>query len=156
MPPQAPAHTGLEIDHATHTIRFVRSFDAPAALVFEAWTAPEHIRCWWDAAGEPLTVCEIDLRPGGAFRFVTHGYPDMPFAGVYLEIAPPNRLVFEALNSTGRVQFASTGDKTRMTVEIICKSAGQLEQFLKMGVDVGTSQTLDNLVIYIERQGVAA
>ncbi|HEX4028231.1 MAG TPA: SRPBCC domain-containing protein [Rhizomicrobium sp.] len=156
MPPHAPAHTSLEIDHATHTIRFARSFDAPAALVFEAWTAPEHIRCWWDAAGEPLTVCEIDLRPGGAFRFVTHGHPDMPFAGVYLEIAPPNRLVFEALNSTGRVQFASTGGKTRMTVEIICKSAGQLEQFLKMGVDVGTSQTLDNLVAYIERQGVVA
>jgi len=55
MPPQAPARTGLEIDHATYTIRFVRSFDAPATLVFEAWTRPEHIRCWWDAAGEPLT-----------------------------------------------------------------------------------------------------
>jgi uncharacterized protein YndB with AHSA1/START domain len=156
MPPHNQAPTGLEIDHVTHTIRFVRSFDAPATLVFEAWTRPEHIRCWWDAAGEPLTVCEIDLRPGGAFRFVTRGHPDMPFAGVYLEIAPPQRLVFEALNSTGRVQFTSAGDKTRMTVEITYKSAEQLEQFLKMGVDAGTSQTLDNLVSYIERQGVAA
>jgi uncharacterized protein YndB with AHSA1/START domain len=156
MPPQAPARTGLEIDHATYTIRFVRSFDAPATLVFEAWTRPEHIRCWWDAAGEPLTVCEIDLRPGGAFRFVTRGHPDMPFAGVYLEIAQPDRLAFEALNSTGRVQFTSAGDKTRMTVEIACKSAEQLEQFLKMGVDAGTSQTLDNLVAYIERQNVVA
>jgi len=156
MPPQAPARTGLEIDHATYTIRFVRSFDAPATLVFEAWTRPEHIRCWWDAAGEPLTVCEIDLRPGGAFRFVTRGHPDMPFAGVYLEIAQPDRLAFEALNSTGRVQFTSAGDKTRMTVELACKSAEQLEQFLKMGVDAGTSQTLDNLVAYIERQNAVA
>ena len=156
MPPHAQARTGLEIDYATHTIRFVRSFDAPAAVVFEAWTRPEHIRCWWDASGEPLTVCEIDLRPGGAFRFVTRGHPDMPFAGVYLEIAPPDRLVFEALNSTGRVQFTSAGDKTRMTVEITCKSAEQLEQFLKMGVDAGTSQTLDNLLAYIQRQGVVA
>jgi uncharacterized protein YndB with AHSA1/START domain len=156
MPPQAPARTGLEIDHATHTIRFVRSFDAPATLVFEAWTRPEHIRCWWDAAGEPLTVCEIDLRPDGAFRFVTRGHPDMPFAGVYLEIVSPDRLVFEALNSTGRVQFASAGDKTRMTVEITCRNAEQLEQFLKMGVDAGTSQTLDNLVAYIERLNAVA
>jgi uncharacterized protein YndB with AHSA1/START domain len=156
MPPHAQAPTGLEIDHVTHTIRFVRSFDAPAAVVFEAWTRPEHVRCWWDAAGEPLTVCEIELRPGGAFRFVTRGHPDMPFAGAYLEIAAPHRLVFEALNATGRVQFTGTGDKTRMTVEITCKSAGQLEQFLKMGVDGGTSQTLDNLLAYIQRQGVAA
>jgi uncharacterized protein YndB with AHSA1/START domain len=156
MPPHPQAQTGLEIDHATHTIRFVRSFDAAAALVFEAWTRPEHIRCWWDAAGEPLMVCEIDLRPGGAFRFVTRGHPEMPFAGVYMEIAPPHRLVFEALNSTGRVQFAGAGGKTRMTVEITCKSAEQLEQFLKMGVDAGTSQTLDNLVAYIERQDVTA
>jgi uncharacterized protein YndB with AHSA1/START domain len=156
MPPHTQAQTGLEIDHATHTIRFVRSFDAPAELVFEAWTAPKHIRCWWDAAGEPLMVCEIDLRPGGAFRFVTRGHPDMPFAGVYVEIAAPHRLVFEVLNSTGRVQFASAGGKTRMTVEITCRSEEQLEQFLQMGVAAGTSQTLDNLVAYIARQDVAA
>jgi len=43
-----------------------------------------------------------------------------------------------------------------MTVEIACKSAEQLEQFLKMGVDAGTSQTLDNLVAYIERQNAVA
>ena len=95
------------------------------------------------------------MRPGGAFRFVARGHTEMPFAGVYMEIAPPHRLVFEALNSTGRVAFASVGDKTRMTVEITCKSAEQLEQFLKMGVAAGTSQTLDNLLVYIQRQGVA-
>src|SRR4051812_22661737 len=99
MPPHARAHTGLEIDHLTHTIRFVRSFDAPAALVFAAWTKPEHIRCWWDPDGEPLAVCEIDLRPGGAFRFATRSHADRPFTGIYREISPPDGLVFEALNS---------------------------------------------------------
>ena len=156
MPPHSRAQTGLEIDHATHTIRFVRSFDAPAELVFEAWTKAEHLRRWWDAAGGLLAVCEIDLRPGGAFRFVSGAHPDMPFTGVYLEIAPPHQLVFEALDSTGRVRFVGTGDKTRMTLEIICKSAEQLEQFLQMGVAAGTSQTVDNLVAYIQRQGVTA
>ncbi|HEX4271116.1 MAG TPA: SRPBCC domain-containing protein, partial [Rhizomicrobium sp.] len=76
--------------------------------------------------------------------------------GVYLEIAPPHRLVFEALDSTGRVQFTSVGDKTRMTLEIVCRSAEQLEQFLQMGVATGTAQTLDNLVAYIPRQDVVA
>ena len=156
MPPHTPARTGLEIDHANHTLRFVRSFDAPADLVFKAWTTAEHVRCWWDAAGGPLTVCEIDLKVGGAFRFVSPNHPDMPFTGVYLEITPPSKLVFEAMNSTGRVLFTGAGGKTRMTVEIDCRTAEHLERFLQMGVDAGTSQTLDNLVAYIQRQDVLA
>lgn len=158
MPPhsQSPAQTGLEVDHATNTIRFVRSFDAPPALLFQCWTTPEHLRCWWDAAGGPLDVCEIDLRVGGSFRFVSPGHPDMPFTGVYMEISPPHTLVFEALQSTGKVQFTAVGNKTRMTLEIICRSAEQLEQFLQMGVADGTSQTMDNLVAYISRQKISA
>ncbi len=50
-----------------------RVFDAPLALVFETWTKAEHVAHWWDPSGTPLAVCEIDLRPGGAFRFVNSG-----------------------------------------------------------------------------------
>jgi uncharacterized protein YndB with AHSA1/START domain len=146
--PQVNARTGLEIDRRTHTIRLTRSFDASPAQIFAAWTKPEQVTCWWDAANQPLTVCEIDLRPGGAFRFVTHSHPEMPFAGIYREIAPPDRLVFEAMGATGRVVLQTIADMTRMTVEIECRSADHLDQFLKMGVDIGTSQTLDNLVSY--------
>jgi uncharacterized protein YndB with AHSA1/START domain len=143
----APAST-LEIDRASNTIRLTRDFDASRAEIFEAWTKPEHVASWWDPAGEPLAACEIDLRPGGAFRFVTRGHPEMPFAGVYREIAPPGRLVFEALGSIGRVKLREAEGKTHMTAEIECRSSEQLDQFLKMGVDVGTAQTLDNLVGY--------
>jgi uncharacterized protein YndB with AHSA1/START domain len=154
MPPHNPTtiRTGMEIDYGSHTIRFVRSFDAPARMVFEAWTQPEQMRCWWDAAGEPLSVCEIDLRPGGAYTFVSRSHPHMPFTGTYLQIAPPDLLVFEAMNSTGRVQFENASGHTRMTVEIVCGSAEQLEHFIQLGVDKGTSQTLDNLVAFIQRQ----
>jgi uncharacterized protein YndB with AHSA1/START domain len=123
--PQTSARTDIEIDRRTHTIRLMRVFAAPRSEIFEAWTEPEHVTCWWDAAGEPLKVCEIDLRPGGAFKFVTKGHPDMPFAGTYREVAPPERLVFEAMGAT--------------------------DQYLKMGIDVGTSQTLDNLVAHVRR-----
>jgi uncharacterized protein YndB with AHSA1/START domain len=143
----APGST-LGIDRASRTIRLTRDFDASRAEIFEAWTKPEHVSCWWDPTGEPLAACEIDLRPGGAFRFVIRTNPNMPFAGVYREIAPPSRLVFEALGAIGRVMLQEIAGKTHMTVEIECRSAEQLDQFLKMGVDVGTAQTLDNLVGY--------
>ena len=154
--PQNSARTDLEIDRAAHTIKLTRSFAAPRAEIFEAWTRPEHVTCWWDAAGEPLTACEIDLRPGGAFKFVTKGHPDMPFAGTYHEIAPPECLVFEAIGATGRVTLQDVAGQTHMTVEIACRSAEQLEQYLKMGVDAGTSQTLDNLVVYVRRRAATA
>ncbi|MDB5459829.1 MAG: Activator of Hsp90 ATPase 1 family protein [Caulobacteraceae bacterium] len=144
----AVAKMGLTIDHATHTIRLVRDFTAPSAQIFQAWTQPEQIACWWDPSGEPLVECEIDLRPGGAFKFVTRAHPEMPFAGTYREIVRPDRLVFDALGSTGRVLFEESAGETRMIVEIECRSADHLAQFLKMGVDVGTAQTLDNLVAY--------
>jgi uncharacterized protein YndB with AHSA1/START domain len=152
MQAQSNAKTDLEIDRKALTIRLTRMFDATRAEIFEAWTRPEHVTCWWDAAGERLTTCEIDLRPGGAFKFVAKGHPDMPFAGVYREIAPPGRLVFEAMGATGRVSLQDAAGKTRMIVEIECPSAELFEQFLKMGVDVGTAQTLDNLVAYARRR----
>jgi uncharacterized protein YndB with AHSA1/START domain len=144
-----PPKTGLVIDRGSHTIRLTRDFDAPRAHVFAAWTQPEHMVCWWDAAGEPLAVCEIDLRAGGSFTFVSKGHPEMAFTGTYREITPPERLIFEALGAIGRVVLRENAGKTHMTVEIECRSAEHLEQYLKMGVDVGTAQTLDNLVEYI-------
>jgi hypothetical protein len=74
---------------------------------------------------------------------------------VYREIEPPNRLEFEAMGSTGRVALEAIGAGTRMVVEIQCASAEHLEQFLKMGVDIGTAQTLDNLVAYVGQRTAA-
>jgi uncharacterized protein YndB with AHSA1/START domain len=152
----ATQKTGLVIDRQSHTIRLTRNFDAPRAEIFEAWTNPEHVACWWNPAGEPLAACEIDLRPGGAFKFVTKDHPDMPFAGTYREIAPPSRLIFEALGATGRVTLEEVAGRTQMAVEIECRSAEQLDQYLRMGVDVGTGQTLDNLVAYAQRRAAVS
>ena len=151
----ANATTNLEIDRAACVVRLKRVFDAPRIEIFEAWTKPEQVTRWWDAAGEPLTTCEIDLRPGGAFKFVAKGHADMPFAGVYREIASPDRLVFEAMGATGRVILRDVAGATHMMLEIECASAEHLEQYIKMGVDVGTSQTLDNLVAYMRRRSSA-
>ena len=78
-------------------IRLTRLFDAPRQLVFEAMTKPEHVKRWWGRLGEgySVPVCEIDLRPGGKWRFVNrHPNGEAAFYGEYREITPPSRLVF--------------------------------------------------------------
>ena len=147
---------GMVIDRNSNTIRFERRVDAAPAQVFEAWTTPEHVTLWWDPAGEPLAACEIELRVGGSFAFVSRSHPDMPFAGVYREITPPTRLVFEALGATGRVILEEAGSGTHMLVEIECRSEEHLDQFLKMGVHEGTSRTLDNLAAYVRQPAASS
>jgi uncharacterized protein YndB with AHSA1/START domain len=146
------SETQTKIDRVANTISMTRYFAAPRERIFEAWTQPEHLACWWDPTGARLAQCEIDLRPGGRFRFVNQGMHGAPaFEGVYLEIAPPERLAFEALGSVGTVALEQAEGGARMTVTIQCQSPERLEHFLQMGVADGTSRTLDNLVAYFAR-----
>ena len=72
-----------------------REFDAPKHLVYRAWTTPELVRRWWTAKRGEMTVCEIDLRVGGAWRYVmvADGGFEVGFHGEYREIVPNERLV---------------------------------------------------------------
>src|ERR1700749_2989553 len=78
-----------------------RTFNAPARIVFEAWTKPELLKRWWapKSFGVSLFECEQDLRVGGAYRFAFGRDPKSPevFTGRYLEVDPPSRLVFSQL-----------------------------------------------------------
>ena len=112
---------------------------------------------WWDPRRRPLAACEIDLRPDGDFRFVPQG-PDgeqHAFAGRYREIAPPNRLVFVTLespvipSSIGTIVFEEADGTTTLTLTIECASRAHRDALLKMRVDVGTAQTLDNLAEHL-------
>lgn len=146
---ETTASVDFEIDRNAYTLRFVRDLAAPPEVVFQAWTTPEELACWWDAGGAHLTECEMDLRPGGTFRFASPSHAHMPFTGIYLEITPPERLVFSVMDAIGRVLLAETVRGTRMTLEIVCNSAEHLEHYIKLGVDRGTSKTCDNLVAFI-------
>lgn len=59
--------------------------------MFAAWTSPEHVRRWWGPRGYDLAVCEIDLRPGGRYRYVQRDAQgnEFPFKGEFREIDPP-------------------------------------------------------------------
>jgi len=136
------------IDQQTLTIAFERNLTASREAVFDAWTRPEQLAQWWDPDGARLTACEIDLRPGGAFRFVNAGHSP-PFVGTYTLIERPARLVFEALGSVGTVTLESASTGTHMRVTIRCASQQHLEQFVQLGVAPNTDRTLDNLVRYL-------
>lgn len=92
-----PENRSLEIvaTPGQPTIVMRRSFKAPRRLVYQAFTRPEHLRRWWGPRELELVVCEIDLRVGGAYRFVQRAPDGQEFAfrGVYRELRPPERIV---------------------------------------------------------------
>lgn len=133
------------IDRQQHTIFFERALEATPEEVFDAWTQPEQVTGWWDPSGAPLVACSIDLRPGGAFSFVTGGHAP-PFEGTYDVIERPDRIEFDAMGAKGIVTLRRHGTGTRMNVTIRCSSAEHLETLVKLGVETGTSATLNNLV----------
>jgi uncharacterized protein YndB with AHSA1/START domain len=141
-----------------HQIVVTRTFHAPRAVVFEAWTKAEHVASWWDPSGVPLSVCEIDLRPNGAFRWVNsaHGM-EHSFTGTYREITAPERLVFAVRmtpsgpDSVATLIFSEEREKTKLTMTIECNSVGDRDALLQMRIDVGTARTLENLAEYLDR-----
>jgi uncharacterized protein YndB with AHSA1/START domain len=136
-------------------IRMTRLFDAPRHLVFEAMTRPEHIRRWWGRLGEgySVPVCEVDLRPGGTWRFVNrHPNGEAAFHGVYREIAPPDHLVFTEIfedfpdaESVVDTLFTEENGKTRMTATVTYPSVDVRDMVLKSGMDRGAAISYDRL-----------
>lgn len=80
------------------TFEIVREFDAPRELVWKAWTEPKNFAAWWGPKGFDTPRCEMDLRPGGAWRFHMRDMSDPsgaegPIKGVFGDIVKPERLV---------------------------------------------------------------
>jgi uncharacterized protein YndB with AHSA1/START domain len=136
-------------------IRLTRLFDAPRQLVFEALTKPEHVTQWWGRLGEgySVPVCEIDLRPGGAWRFVNrHPRGEVTFYGEYREITPPSRLVFTEVYeqfpdsvSVVTADFTEEGGKTRLTATVLYPSQEVRDMVLQSGMSRGAGISYDRL-----------
>jgi uncharacterized protein YndB with AHSA1/START domain len=137
-------------------IRLTRLFDAPRALVFEAMHTPEHVKQWWGclAQGYSVPVCEIDLRPGGTWRFVNRlpNGKEVAFHGVYREIARPERVVnteifeeYPDVESLVTTVLTEERGKTRLTVTARYPSPEVREIVLKSGMDRGAALSYDRL-----------
>jgi uncharacterized protein YndB with AHSA1/START domain len=134
-----------------------RTFDAPAHIVFDAWTKPELLKRWWapKSFGVSLFECEQDLRVGGAYRFAFGRDPKNPevFSGRYLEVDPPSRLVltqvYERMSDIGDVvvtaDFEESQSRTRLTLHQLFPSKEALEGALASGMERGMRITLDQL-----------
>jgi uncharacterized protein YndB with AHSA1/START domain len=104
-----------------------RVFDAPRSLVFEAWTKSEHLVHWWGRKTFTMPFCEMDVRPGGVFRFCMRSPAGRDYwvQGVYREIIEPERIVFtyalenEELDHEALLTatFAEHDGKTTLTLE---------------------------------------
>jgi uncharacterized protein YndB with AHSA1/START domain len=136
-------------------IRMTRLFDAPVALVFEAMTKPEHVREWWGRLGDgySVPVCEIDLRVGGAWRFVNrHPHGEAAFHGEYREVAPPGRVVFTEIFedfpdvvSVVTSELTDEGGKTRLTATVRYPSKDVRDMVMGTGMATGAGISYDRL-----------
>ena len=140
--------------HDEPVIGFRRAFQAPATLVFKAWTEPEHLRHWRGPRGFELVVCEVDLRVGGSYRFV-HRAPDgsqHTFHGQYREIERPSRLVstftYAAAPETevlDEVTFEENGSTTLVTGRTIFPTFEARELYAAAGAERGLAECHERL-----------
>jgi uncharacterized protein YndB with AHSA1/START domain len=133
-----------------------RTFDAPARIVYEAWTKPELFRRWWVPKSYGLTLlsCEKDVRVGGMYRLV-FSHPTAPkpmeFFGRYLDVTPHSRLVWtneEGGDHSGQVTtitFEETGGKTLLVMHDLYPSKEALDDAIASGSTGGTSETFEQL-----------
>ncbi len=145
---------------ADRAIVMTRIFDAPRKLVFEAFTKPEHVAHWWGPRSSTMSLCEMDFRPGGVWRFVVRE-PDggeYGFKGMYREIAAPERLVqtFEFEGMPGHVAvetltFEERDGKTKLTNTIMYASAEDRDGHVDSGMEAGARETLDRLAEYLAK-----
>ena len=133
-------------------IMVTRMFDAPADLVFEVWTTPEHVRNWWGYERDPMTVCEIDLRVGGKWRYVAvnDDYGEIDFYGEYLEIERPNRLVtteifapYPDAPSVNTLTLEEEGGITTMTILTEYETQKSRDAVIASGMEHGLQHSLD-------------
>ena len=143
-------------DESTAELVITRTFDAPARLLFEAYSKPEHLERWFGPKGWPLTLCEVDFRTGGRFRFQMTG-PDgeknTPFGGEYREIIPNRKIVYDnGFESPGAermvvtVTFEETAGKTKLTVHTLFGSVAMRNEHVGGGFEQGVNSGLDQLV----------
>lgn len=135
-------------------IRMERMLDAPRELVFKALTDPELIPRWWGRRKDTTTVDKMEVRPGGAWRFITTAEDgdNHAFRGEIREIVPPERVVqtFEWEGLPGHVSvdtmtLEDEGGKTKVTIVSTFDSTEDRDGMLQSGMETGANESWDRL-----------
>jgi uncharacterized protein YndB with AHSA1/START domain len=140
-------------------ILITREFGAPAHLVYKAYTTPELVRRWWHANRGEMTVCEIDLRVGGGWRYVMAACsgPEVGFHGEYREIVPNERIVstevyegFPEAEAVDTVTFTEGEGRTTLAILVQHSSRENRDAHINSGMEHGIHDAMELL------EGVAA
>ena len=137
-------------------ILITREFDAPRHLVYRAWTTPELVRRWWNAKRGEVTICEIDLRVGGDWRYVmvTEDGFEVGFHGEFREIVPDERIVSteiyegappEAGGTLNTLTLSETDGRTLLTILVEAPSKEVRDAIIESGMEAGMQDALDLL-----------
>ena len=135
---------------------YERTFDAPREKVWEAFTDADLIPRWWGPHGSSTTVAEMDVRPGGTWRYVSSApdREDVAFYGEYLEVSPPERIKWtfmfdvEGMGPQGgpeTLTLEDVGGKTKVTAVSHMGTPEILEGALATGMVGGAIETYDRL-----------
>lgn len=145
-------------DANARSIEVSRRFAATRELVWEAFTRPEHIPHWWGPNGFNTTIHEMDVRPGGTWRFMMHGPDgtDYPNRVIYREVVRPERLMYDQDDDgAGRHSFRATvtfvedGDGTLVTLRLVAPTVEHRDWMVQFGAVEGGTQTLARLADYL-------
>ncbi len=101
------------------TLKTLATFNAPLAIVWDAWTKPEQIAAWWGPAGFTTTIHEMDFREGGEWRLTMHsaGGQNFPNRSIFKEVIPLKKIVFEHFNPHFITTVLFEGDNDKTTVD---------------------------------------
>lgn len=146
-------HERATIETHGEEMVITRTFPAPADLVFDAMTQPEHIRRWWGAGHGEMTVCEVDLREGGAWHFAQRASSsgdEVSFSGHYRQIERPGHLVhterFDNIQSPYSVidtTYTESDGTTHMRAVITYDSPETVQAVLDSGMESGMQASYD-------------
>ena len=151
-----------------------RVVQVPPALVWQAWTDPDHLKQWFTPAPWTTVDCEIDLRPGGVFRTVMRSPEgkEFPSTGCYLEVVPRKKLVWtsalepgyrpakrtvskdhecDELLFTAIIELEPSGSGTRYTATALHMSESERQRHADMGFHDGWGKALDQLVEHMTK-----
>ena len=146
-----PQRNSATTSTADREITATRVITAPRERVFTMLTDPKHVAQWWGPRGFTTTTLEMNVRPGGVWRFVMHGPDGRDYQNkiVYIEILKPERLVYSHVSGPHfrmTATFAEQGDETTLTARMLFESAAQRDKVAKeFGAVEGLNQTLDRL-----------
>jgi uncharacterized protein YndB with AHSA1/START domain len=136
---------------ADDQILITREFDAPGHLVFKAYTTPELVRRWWHANRGEMTLCEIDLRVGGSWRYVMTacGGFEVGFHGEYREIVPDERIVstevYEAMPDAAALDtttFTEVDGRTTLSILVQHSSPENRDAHINSGMEDGLQDAM--------------